>query len=141
MFEELVSSPSLAGSPPPPPPPGDVGAHIVKTFLELDVRHKADYITVFYDESEGKWCWTCLCQNQMKSPFVWYGRKRMEKHVEGQAHIAFLENPNAYIFVPQQLWIENQLDPRHVGTRGVEQFQGNLYVLWREFLERCCQFS
>jgi hypothetical protein len=101
MFEEQVSSPSLAGSPPPPPPPGDLAgtdimktpAHIVKTYLELDVRHKPEYITVAYNEDEGRWCWTCMCQDHTRTPFVWYGRKRMKIHVEGNAHVKFLEKP------------------------------------------------
>lgn len=62
MFEEQVSSPSLAGS-----PPGDVGAHIVKTYLELDVRHQPEYITVAYNEDEGRWCQE-LAQNPPPPP-------------------------------------------------------------------------
>lgn len=118
MFEEQVSSPSLAGSPPPPPPPGDVGAHIVKTYLELDVRHKPEYITVAYNEDEGRWCWTCMCQDHTRTLFVWYGRKRMKTHVEGNAHVKFLEKPYEYIFNPGQMWIDDGLDPAMLVLEG-----------------------
>lgn len=81
----------------------------LNVFLELDIRNKSEYITI-KEEEEGRIYWSCLCVSNMRKPFHWQGRAKMEKHVEAEQHQRFLENPSKYIFDPQQLWTESGLD-------------------------------
>lgn len=81
----------------------------LNTFLELDIRNKSEYITITEEEGERIY-WSCLCISNMRKPFQWQGRAKMEKHIETEQHQRFLDNPSKYIFNPQQLWTESGLD-------------------------------
>lgn len=98
---------------------------ITTTFLELDERHKEEYITVINDDTDGRICWTCLCQGHAKTPYVWQGKNRMRAHVKGQIHEKFLDNPSAFIFNPLQIWSDNGLDPAMFALGGLNNSRGS----------------